>query len=226
MPRCKQCLVPFHEPLTAANFYKSPEILCERCRLEWEACRLTTVHRCKRCLKPLAEKETVCLDCAFLEQKFQLMHQLYCDYRYIGKVRDTIHQYKIAEDTALCEVIADRIQLPKEKYDLIIPIPSPILRDQNRTFNPVQQVLDAKGIRYQAVLQTDLRPKQSSLNKVMRAKAENPFYINNENAIKNLENSSILLVDDIYTTGLTVHHAIATLFVRKIGKIDVFAFAR
>ena len=34
----------------------------------------------------------------------------------------------------------------------------------------------------------------------------------------NLENKAILLVDDIYTTGLTVHHAAEILLVRKIEK--------
>lgn len=40
MPKCKLCLTLFSEPLTAANFYKSPEILCEHCRQAFETCRL------------------------------------------------------------------------------------------------------------------------------------------------------------------------------------------
>ncbi|RIN78413.1 ComF family protein [Staphylococcus simulans] len=226
MPKCKSCLASFTEPLTAANFYKSPEILCERCREAFETCRLEKVKCCPRCLKPLGENEEVCLDCQFLARKFNLMNQLYCDYRYTGKVRETIHRYKIAGDMALCEVIANRIQLPKVKYDYIIPIPSPIVRDQHRTFNPVEMVLAAKGINYHSILQTNVRPKQSELNKVMRAKAPNPFYINPLYQSVDLQDKRILLIDDIYTTGLTIHHAIETLFIRKVGKIDVFAFAR
>ncbi|KXA44449.1 MULTISPECIES: ComF family protein [Staphylococcus] len=226
MPKCKLCLTPFSEPLTAANFYKSPQILCEHCRQAFEACRLEKVKRCPRCLKPLDESEEACLDCQFLVRKFNLMHQLHCDYRYTGKVRETIHQYKIAGDTALCEVIANLIRLPKQQYDYIIPIPSPIARDQQRTFNPVEMVLAAKGVKYHLILQTDVRPKQSTLNKAMRAKAPNPFYINPAFQDVDLQNKRILLVDDIYTTGLTAHHAIEALFIRKVGKIDVFAFAR
>ena len=60
----------------------------------------------------------------------------------------------------------------------------------------------------------------------MRAKAPNPFYINPAFQDVDLQNKRILLVDDIYTTGLTAHHAIEALFIRKVGKIDVFAFAR
>lgn len=184
------------------------------------------MKRCPRCLKALDEHEVVCLDCQFLAHKFNLMDQLYCDYRYMGKVRETIHQYKIAGDTALCEVIANRIQIPKQKYDYIIPVPSPITRDRHRTFNPVKMVLAAKGIKYHSIVCTDVRPKQSSLNKVMRAKVLNPFYINPKYQSVALQNKRILLIDDIYTTGLTVHHVIETLFIRKVEKIDVFTFAR
>ena len=51
---------------------------------------------------------------------------------------------------------------------------------------------------------TELRPKQSKLGKVERAKAMNPFYIKED---VDLTDKEILLVDDIYTTGLTIHHA-------------------
>ncbi|MHD0398363.1 ComF family protein [Staphylococcus simulans] len=226
MPKCKSCLTVFTEPLTAANFYKSPEILCESCRQAFEMCRLEKVSRCARCLKPLDNNAAICLDCQFLARQFHLMHQLYCDYRYTGKIRETIHQYKISGDTALCEVIANRIQLPKQSYDYLIPVPSPVVRDQHRTFNPVEMVLAAKGIKYHTIVCTDVRPKQSQLNKVMRAKAPNPFYINPTYQSFDLQNKRILLIDDIYTTGLTVHHVIEKLFIRKVEKIDVFTFAR
>ncbi|AYU54575.1 ComF family protein [Staphylococcus debuckii] len=233
MPKCCQCLQKFTDPLTADNFYRKPEILCETCREAWqqslisrEKKALESVGRCTRCLKPLAENETECLDCKFLAQRFTLINQLYCNYQYQGTVRDVIHQYKIAGDTALCEVIAEQISLPKKKYDYIVPIPSPLERDVKRTFNPVEQVLKAKKIAYMPLLNTQIRPKQSSLGKRERALAENPFCFSAMAQSLNLENKAILLVDDIYTTGLTVHHAAEILLVRKIGKVDVFTFAR
>ena len=56
-----------------------------------------------------------------------------------------------------------------------------------------------------------------------RARSANPFTFNSE---INIANKSILLVDDIYTTGLTVHNAGAQLYVRKIRKLGVLTFAR
>lgn len=221
----------FYEPLSAINFYQSPKKLCERCNQEWQACKIMNdgsqkIRYCKRCLKTLKEHEEVCSDCNFLAQQYPLMHQLYCDYHYLGKVKATIQQYKITGDVALREVIANQIQLPKDRYDFIVPVPSPIERDEIRTFNPVIEVLKAKKIDYHPLLASKMTKKQSTLNKSLRAKRKNPFYLTEEGERANLAHASILLVDDIYTTGLTTHQAAQILFFRKIEKIDVFTFVR
>ena len=84
-------------------------------------------------------------------------------------------------------------------------------------------MLDKQQVPYESILQTKVRPKQSLLGKLHRARLDNPFEVSKH---INLEDKSILLVDDIYTTGLTVHHAIEKVYVRKIRKFDVFTFAR
>lgn len=151
------------------------------------------------------------------------MNQLYCQYQYKGMLKTLIHQYKFKKDVAICEILATQLQFPKISYDYIVPIPLPLVRDKERTFNPVLAVLDEMGVNYEPLLYTRVRPKQSLLGKQLRAQTKNPFEI-----VKNidLENKNILLVDDIYTTGLTVHNAAELLFVRKIRKFDVFTFAR
>ncbi len=94
------------------------------------------------------------------------MEQLFCDYSYDGVMKEIIHQYKIMRDFYLAEVLARRLVLPQTQYDYIVPIPSPIERDIERTFNPVTTVLDKMGISYQDVLGTHIRPKQSKLERL------------------------------------------------------------
>ncbi len=49
-----------------------------------------------------------------------------------------------------------------------------------RTFNPVEAVLKAKGIRFDKILKMSNRPKQSHLTKKERLADENPFIIDTE----------------------------------------------
>lgn len=151
------------------------------------------------------------------------MSQLYCDYQYTGVMKEVIHNYKFMRDYYLAKVLASKLKPPKTSYDMIVPIPSPYERDAERTFNPVTTVLDYMGVTYINLLKTKLRPKQSQLGKIARAQASNPFYIEKEIDITNKE---ILLVDDIYTTGLTVHHAGEILCDKNVRKFKVFAFSR
>ncbi|NQD99302.1 ComF family protein [Staphylococcus xylosus] len=223
MTKCIQCQKTYIEPFNAKTFYKKASKFCDSCLEQWQKAKLSSEKRCPRCLKLLAITETACLDCKFLMSKFKLMHQLYCNYQYQGMVKQLIHQYKFMKDVALAEVLAAQMQLPKTQYDYIVPIPSSREKDQARTFNPVTCVLDQMGTSYKSLLIAKTRPKQSSLGKLHRFELTNPFEI-----VQNidLKNKNILLVDDIYTTGLTVHNASAILLIRKIRKFDVFTFAR
>ena len=71
------------------------------------------------------------------------MERLYCDYQYSGIMKEMI-QYKLMKDYYLGGYSLTT-QLTKTSYDLIVPIPSPIERDTQRTFNPVATVLEKWG---------------------------------------------------------------------------------
>lgn len=224
MPKCVQCLKTIHEPLTILNFYRPVERMCKTCQQEWDNVKLIQDHhRCPRCLNYHEDVDAVCLDCQFLEKEFTLMSQLYCDYQYSGVMKETIHNYKFMRDYYLADVLASQLRLPQTSYDMIVPIPSPYERDLDRTFNPVTTVLKKMGVKYHNILGTDLRPKQSLLGKIERAKAPNPFYVKED---MDLTDKEILLVDDIYTTGLTIHHAGCKLYDKNVRKFKVFTFSR
>ncbi|EHJ07130.1 hypothetical protein SS7213T_10769 [Staphylococcus simiae CCM 7213 = CCUG 51256] len=174
-------------------------------------------------MKILDHDELECQDCTFLSRHFTLMDQLYCNFEYTGIMKEVIHQIKFLKDQYLCQLLAELIQLPSTAYDLIVPIPSSNERDKQRTFNPIREVLKAKGIYYHDILCAKYRPKQYNLTKYQRMTMENPFSIDDK---IDLTNKEILLIDDIYTTGLTIHHAGCKLYDKNIRKFKVFAFAR
>ena len=222
---CLLCGQSCRRTLHVYNFYKAPHPLCTQCQSQWTATRIAhdEAPRCTRCLKVLAQTDVRCPDCAMLAKHFRPIDQLYCDFAYTSIVKDTLHRYKLQFDVALSDVLARQCRLPNIDYDMVVPIPSPRVRDEARTFNPVCEVLDCMGVAYETVLQSHIRTKQSTLSKASRLQQANPFYITEAEKV---HHRHILLVDDIYTTGLTVHHAAELLFTRKIRKISVFTFSR
>ena len=65
-----------------------------------------------------------------MSQSAILMSQLYCDYKYDGIMKETIHHYKFMKDYYLAEVLASKLTLPKTSYDYIVPIPS-LIKEMN-----------------------------------------------------------------------------------------------
>ncbi|MFT2139966.1 phosphoribosyltransferase family protein [Staphylococcus sp. GDY8P145P] len=170
----------------------------------------------------MSEKEETCLDCQWLSNKYPLINQLYTLYDYDGLVKALIQQYKLNGDVALNQVF----QLPPKlfkHYDYVIPAPIHPNKLEQRTFDHVTTVLDNQKIKYIQIYETEERQKQSELTKIKRSFQHNPFKINKD---IDFENKRILLIDDIYTTGLTIHRLAELLFIRKIRKIDALTFAR
>lgn len=220
MKQCLICQNSINDSINLLNLFKQYQSICQSCRLN-----LTynhNVRRCTKCLKILSEDEHECLDCMWLSQSYQLIDQLHTLYDYQPFVKTLMHQYKFTGDLALYEIF----QIPKnmiKSYDLIVPAPINENKLKNRTFDHVAYVLDKQNISYTQLYQTEERKKQSGLSKKERAKQNNPFKLTDE---INIENKKILLVDDIYTTGLTIHQMAEHLFVRKIRKVDALTFAR
>lgn len=220
MKKCLICQNSINESINLLNLFNQSQNICQSCQLN-----LTfnhNVRRCTKCLKILSEDEHECLDCMWLSQSYKLINQLHTLYDYQTFIKTLMHQYKFSGDLALYEIF----QIPRKiikNYDLIVPAPINDNKLRNRTFDHVAYVLDKQNIPYTQLFQTEERKKQACLSKKERSEQNNPFKLIDE---INLENKKILLVDDIYTTGLTIHQLAEHLFVRKIRKLDALTFAR
>lgn len=168
--------------------------------------------------------EAACLDCLFLSSRFRPPESITCLLDYHGAVKMLFHRYKFTGDCALAEVIAMFLDSRFREYDVIIPIPISSTRMKERGYDQTTMVLDAKGVVYSPFLETKNRRRQSELGKVERARRENPFLLNCRR--EDLAEKRILLVDDIYTTGMTVHQAMEKLYTFFPGAIDVLTFSK
>ncbi|WP_342388520.1 ComF family protein [Salinicoccus bachuensis] len=219
---CYFCHEALMEEVDIANLFKRQGPLCHKCRGElsrWRAGR-----RCDFCHRLMEEQETKCLDCLFLSGRFQPPNSITCLLDYHGTAKMLFHRYKFTGDCALAEVLAMFLDRRFGEYEVIIPIPISRTRMKERGYNQTTMVLDAKGLRYSDFLETDERQRQSGLGKVARAQGENPFHLNCRR--EGLADKRILVIDDIYTTGMTVHQALEKLYTFSPASIDVLTFSK
>ncbi|MXQ50731.1 ComF family protein [Salinicoccus hispanicus] len=171
----------------------------------------------------MTDEESECLDCVFLSERYQPPGKVTClfDYNEVSKM--LFHRYKFMGDCVLAEVIAMFLRDRYGEYDVITPIPISTARMLERGYNQTAMVLDAKGIKYEELLGTSRIKRQSELGKNARSRQENPFFIKKAAEI---EGRRILVVDDIYTTGITVHQAMEKLYTSRPAAIDVLTFSK
>ncbi|MBI4115878.1 MAG: ComF family protein [Candidatus Omnitrophica bacterium] len=155
---------------------------------------------------------------------------------YQDLVKEILHKIKFGRERALLEIFADEISSFMERrshlagYDLIIPIPIDLKRRLDRQFN--QSGLLAKKIHQISglLLESNVLLKrggaspQSLLGREGRLiNISQAFRLRHANRMKG---KSILLVDDIFTTGATMEEAARTLKEHGANRVGYLALAR
>jgi ComF family protein len=123
----------------------------------------------------------------------------------------------------------DRHHLPLRQFDLIAPIPLHAVRLRERGYNQSallsQDLSRHYGIRHRDDLLTRQKntPTQTELGAKQRwTNMEGAFRIKN---LSGIDGKSIVLIDDLYTTGATVHSAAQTLKAAGAARICVLTLS-
>ncbi|WP_235043525.1 ComF family protein [Oenococcus oeni] len=138
-----------------------------------------------------------------------------------------MHQYKFVGDYRLRLVfwkkLSDKFKNTIIKSDFVIPIPISKKTLQIRGFNQVTGLFDfARSRMSTKILQVKPKEQLSKLNRRQRLKKENLFYLTGSS----IENKSVLLLDDVYTTGTTLHQTAAVLYEAGAKKVNSITLAR
>jgi ComF family protein len=204
-------------------------LFCSAC---WNTIRQSSHPRCARCDRPFASPvamsyspKHVCQACAERAPAFTRAWTLY---PYLPPLQDAICLFKYRGRISLAgplsrlmiEVIPSSL-----RADLIMPVPLHPHRLREREFNQSLLLADRVG-RY-------LRLPVASANLVRMAPSPPQTSLSRQERLRNLrgafgvrrphqiDGKRILLIDDVFTTGATVHECAKTL--RKAGSGDVFA---
>lgn len=184
---------------------------------------------CLLCRSPIS------IDCHCNEIYEYDIPQLFYWAPYTDIVRSLIHQLKFERQLKLGDYLAGKAlgrlhqRLLQTEFDIIIPIPMMKRDEKKRTFNQTELIVK--------VLAEELgRPYDFEiLRKIKHTRLQanlgrDERWLNIKDAFSviktgKVDNKSILLVDDIVTTGATTIEASKALYIAGAKQITVFAIA-
>ena len=207
--KCRMCnqVVRWQVPLVKLLSFEpiSAPTICDSCRNNFQEYQPPFCRGCGRtCASGL------CDECQYWQAKYGWLVHNHCMFHYDEAMKEFMHRYKFVGDYRLRYVFhADmRRWINQQTFDYLIPIPVTPETMSIRGFN---QTIGLIGNCDQGLLVTKHSQKsvpQSKKGRIERLKTPQPFTLTPQ---VNLHQKRILVVDDVYTTGRTMYHAVALL---------------
>lgn len=220
-PKCFSCnvKVSFHG------------VLCESC---WGKVEFIEKPCCLKCSIPLPASYLggFCERCNRTKYSFDRNISVV---RYEGMMKEIVHDFKFNDKTHLAKVMSRYMLMAlgnfcHEKFDIVLPVPMHKTKLRKRRYN--QAVLLAVNISKSLKIKIKtnvLRKTKETISQINYSRLERfqnleqAFYIDN---IKNIKNKSVLIVDDVMTTGATIDACAKALKSAGAAKVYSVTFAR
>lgn len=189
---------------------------------------------CVKCSKPIDynSPNNLCRECAGSKRHFEISR---APYAYEGLIKKAIYSYKYYNKPYFYKFFGNCLvnYMKSNNYtgfDCIVPVPLHPSKMRKRGYNQsellARHISEKLSIPYvDALKRTKKTLKQSVQSKEGRRKnLKDAFAV--KSSAKKVINSSVLLVDDIYTTGTTADECSKALVKYGAGKVYVITIAR
>lgn len=191
------------------------DVLCSGCR---DDLPLLSGHRCPVCASATAEAG-VCPACRRQAPHFDATA---CPCAYAFPADRLIQTLKYGHQLAIARLLAElMLAAPRPTGDLVIPVPLADTRLRERGFNQAVEIARPLARALQLPLATSLCRRQVDT----LAQARLPWHVRRRNVraafacIEDLTGKSVVVVDDVMTTGATLDELAATL--KRAGAVRV-----
>lgn len=155
---------------------------------------------------------------------------------YAPPIKELIIEYKFKRCTAYADIFVEYMNTyldtligENETFDLVIPVPLSEKRFKERGYNQAELLSEKIAERFgfehntSALIRTKSTSRQSKLPVWRRAKNTENAFLADECQV---DKKSILLIDDVFTTGSTAGACAKVLFDAGASSISVFTIAR
>ena len=220
-PRCGIC-----EKIQPRFSFKDKTYLCSDCRKKLHFVRDFSSN-CKKCSRPIEHDSLICYVCQVTQKHFDAAFS--CTI-YKSEIREALLLYKFGDSRhkyrAFAEIMLNEMKniSPFPNIDVICQVPSGKKRKKKRGFDHTLEITKyiarKTGLSHspKAIIKLKDTIPQSKLNFKERQEAvKGAFKINIPSDIRG---KSVLLIDDIYTTGATASEVSKIL--KRAGAKSVF----
>ncbi|GAF14042.1 competence protein F homolog, phosphoribosyltransferase domain [Bacillus sp. JCM 19046] len=232
MNHCLICQKSYwHETTIRSLFTQSKNNICSACKNKFELAE--GCNRCSKKIRISREEQTTCTDCMrwkYLSHGDPLILNRSI-YRYNSFMKNVLAQFKYRGDVALGAIFQSEIEsiisTTFKGYEVtIIPLSKRGL--ENRGFNQVEQLIPSLG--WHSCIERMISNDDKKQSKKTRAERinwfqNNPFYIKKQE-IPLIKGKNYLIIDDIYTTGVTVRLAAICLLNAGAQSVTSLTLAR
>ncbi|MCL2406715.1 MAG: ComF family protein [Defluviitaleaceae bacterium] len=199
--------------------YVSKERICNACRVD---------------LGTLAAPR-----CDMLPTVYSALSRVYAAYEYKGNIRDLVWRFKFEGVKEIADGMAELIKIAAwppsfvrdvGEADYFIPIPLHKSRMKDRGFNQSEVLADKLAEIYGITCMDALsRVKKTTpmygLTRTERLENVRGVFDVNEKYVGLLKSKTVVLIDDIYTTGVTAEECAHTLVRHGVNRVYLLAFS-
>ena len=201
---------------------ESDKYLCSDCE---KATEYISGNVCEKCGMPI-DYPGMCRHCRNTKRHFD---EAFAVYRYEGRIREAIHRFKYRGKGGYAKFFgtemahfADLEEVPYVDY--VVPVPISDERRRRRGYNQCELLADVycrerRQVCINALVRIKKTKPQNELKRKERVKnVKNAFALSNDTV--DLKDSSVLIIDDIFTTGSTADECAKVL--KRAGAAEVY----
>lgn len=211
-------------PPHCASCQRGGSLLCTAC---WQTMQPLTIPFCQHCGVPLSATNEVCLACQY--QHFHL-HGLRCVNSYQGPLRKAIHAFKYDGQQRLAEPLGLLLARAFQHYgmhtDGIIPLPLHPQRQRQRGYNQATLLARVCATYLKVPCLEDLvirqRATHTQVGLTFHERQENvagAFTLAPTASSRLTGYHSLLLIDDVSTTGATLGACATPLYAAGVRQV-------
>ena len=199
----------FYPQRCVGCYRRASDLLCRAC---FEALPLIGRPFCARCGMPSAFETSVCDECKGVDFGFESAR---APLRYTGVGKEIIHSLKYQGYTRVVEKLATPLMLSvldnQGRFDAVVPVPLHRSRLRRRGFNQAELLARSLANEIKSPVSDTIQVVRKTRDQVELSAAERRENVSGAFRAGGRVRGTILLIDDVFTTGATMSSCAETL---------------